>query len=256
MRYIRLHQRLLEWEWYGIPEMTALWVHLLLVANWEDKEWRGITVHRGELVSSLSHLSRDTGLSVSQVRTCLNRLQNSKQVSIETTNQMTKITICNYDSYQYICESQSQANDTQDGNQPLREIATTEEYKDIKKIDIKEISDKSDKEKSSERLYAAYPTRCPVSGRATGKSSKDKKKLITLLAKHSEDELLSIIKRYLADCIETKTYIKNFSTFLNNLPDYSQTQEAAAPAEPVSVESLFAEQFENGQRKRNTKPQS
>lgn len=73
---------------------------------------------------------------------------------------------------------------------------------------------------SVNRLYALYPSKCPVSGRATGKSYKDKEILTRLLREHSEEELSETIKRYIKDSTEQKSYIKNFSTFLHNLPDY------------------------------------
>jgi hypothetical protein len=70
------------------------------------------------------------------------------------------------------------------------------------------------------RIYSLYPTKCPVSGRATGKSSKDKAILSRLLRDHTEQELSNTITRYVRECVEQNCYLKNFSTFLNNLPDY------------------------------------
>lgn len=87
-------------------------------------------------------------------------------------------------------------------------------------------------EDSVNRLYALYPTKCPVSGRGTGKSSKDKKKLETLLKRHSEEELAGIIARYLSDCAAHQSYIKNFATFLNNLPDYGGATSGERPSRP------------------------
>lgn len=101
-----------------------------------------------------------------------------------------------------------------------------------------------------DRIYSLYPTKCPVSGRATGKSYKDKVKLESLLkGGHTEEELSDIIERYVKDCIRDKSYIKNFQTFLNNLPDYKtgdlwQNEPDTAQSEPVvyyqSLEELEA----------------
>ena len=79
---------------------------------------------------------------------------------------------------------------------------------------------------SVNRLYALYPSKCPVSGRATGKSHKDKEILTRLLREHSEEEISDTIKRYVKDSTEQKSYIKNFSTFLHNLPDYGYKTDA------------------------------
>lgn len=84
---------------------------------------------------------------------------------------------------------------------------------------------------SIERLYSYYPTKCPVSGRSTGKSSKDKRRIEVLLRTRTEGDLEHAIKTYVSDCIGTRTYIKNFATFLNNVPDYSE-KENKKPSNP------------------------
>ena len=38
------------------------------------------------------------------------------------------------------------------------------------------------------------------------------------------DNLEYIINRYIKECTENKIWIKNFSTFLNNLPDYAEEE--------------------------------
>lgn len=81
-----------------------------------------------------------------------------------------------------------------------------------------------------ERLYKLYPTKCPVNGvRSTGKSAKNKTQLRTLLKKHTAAELESTIKRYIQECIDSQTFIKNFATFLNQLPDYSEEETIFTP---------------------------
>lgn len=94
--------------------------------------------------------------------------------------------------------------------------------------------DKEDKEKeeffqerqreSSEevnRLYSLYPTKCPNTGRNLSKSSKDKTKIKSLLKKMSFDRLGMVTQWYIQNCTSGKfrPSFKNFSTFLNNLPD-------------------------------------
>lgn len=61
-------------------------------------------VRRGQLLTSRSILSRQTGLSERQVRTCLSRLKTTNQVTIETTgvstSRKTIVTLCKYEDYQ------------------------------------------------------------------------------------------------------------------------------------------------------------
>lgn len=98
--WIKLYNTLLDWEWKTDPKMVALWVHILLCANNEDGKFMGKPVQRGQFITSLAHLSRDIGLSVMTVRTCLKRLEKSECITTQSTNRNTYITICNYDSYQ------------------------------------------------------------------------------------------------------------------------------------------------------------
>jgi len=68
-------------------------------------------------------------------------------------------------------------------------------------------------------LYGLYPTKCPYSDRSTGKGSKNKKQIQTLLNSKSKNELEEAIKFYLEECSRTKTWLKNFQSCLNNLPE-------------------------------------
>lgn len=98
--WIKIHERLLDWKWASCPETLALWIHILLRANYKDSQWCGIEVPRGSLVTSVSRLSEHTGLSVKQVRTSLARLISTNEISSKRANNLTMLTICNYDSYQ------------------------------------------------------------------------------------------------------------------------------------------------------------
>jgi hypothetical protein len=69
------------------------------------------------------------------------------------------------------------------------------------------------------RLYSLYPNKCPVKNTSTGKGEKDKKKIGELLKTKSELEIETAINNYIADSRNGGRYIKNFSTFLNNMPD-------------------------------------
>ena len=74
-------------------------------------------------------------------------------------------------------------------------------------------------------IYSLYPTKCPNRKASTGKTSKNKEKIETLLSTKSKDELQKTIKRYLLECDRDKEFLKNFGTFLNNLPDYSEEDQ-------------------------------
>ena len=48
--YIRLYRSLLNWEWYQDRNTKAVFLHLLLTANYEPQKWQGIVVERGQIV--------------------------------------------------------------------------------------------------------------------------------------------------------------------------------------------------------------
>ena len=81
--YIALKKDFREWEWYGDTHSTILYLHLLLTANVEEKQWRGKKLERGELVSSPRELAIETGLSEGVVRTSLKKLRRTGYVTTE-----------------------------------------------------------------------------------------------------------------------------------------------------------------------------
>lgn len=98
--YVRLYRSFLAWEWYTDSNTKDLFLHLILTANWEPKKWRGITVERGQRVYSRASLAREMRLSERSVRTSLNHLISTGEVTNQTTPQYSIITIKNYDLYQ------------------------------------------------------------------------------------------------------------------------------------------------------------
>lgn len=98
--WVKLYRKFLDWEWHTSPETVSLLLHLILMANHEDKKWEGITIKRGQLVTTRDNLSETTGLSVQTIRTCINRLKSTNEITSTSTNKYTIITISNYDRYQ------------------------------------------------------------------------------------------------------------------------------------------------------------
>ena len=100
--WVKIHRKIIEWEWYQDSQMVHLFIHLLLSANHEDKKWRGHTVKRGQLITGLHKLSENTGISIQSLRTRLEKLSITREIVIKSTNKFSIITILNYEDYQII----------------------------------------------------------------------------------------------------------------------------------------------------------
>jgi hypothetical protein len=97
---------------------------------------------------------------------------------------------------------------------------------------------------STDRIYKLYPTKCPVSKRSSGKSKVNKRKIASLLnSDYTEDELTFIINKYVVECRAQGVYMKNFSTFLNNIPDYTIEESEEEIIEEPGVS--FLDRFEH-----------
>ena len=125
--WIKIFRKFKDWEWYGDINTSRLFLHLLLSVNYEDKKWRGKIIKRGSLITSIRHLSKDTGLSVQSVRTCLNFLKSTQEVTHRTTPQYTEVTVNKFSDYQQVTHLLT--NNQQTTN---KQLTTTKEVKNIR----------------------------------------------------------------------------------------------------------------------------
>lgn len=98
--HIKLHRGMLEWGWYTDLPTCKLWLHLLLRANYKACEWHGIEIPRGAFATSYTALSAESGLTVKQVRTALDKLKSTGEITVKTNRHYTVITVSKYDEYQ------------------------------------------------------------------------------------------------------------------------------------------------------------
>lgn len=97
--WIKLYRKICDWQWYQDAKMVHLFVHLMLKAS----IMKGSDLSDSwQLCTSLRILSKETGLSLQNIRTCIGKLQRTGEITFRTlpTHQQSIITICNSDSYQ------------------------------------------------------------------------------------------------------------------------------------------------------------
>ena len=149
--YIKEYRSIIEWEWYTDYKTAHLFRHCILKANIECKKWQGMTIERGSFVTSLANLSKETGLSIQNVRTSLNKLKSTQELTYTSTSRKTIITINNYNLYQ---DSNTNSNKQLTNNQQTtnKQLTTTKEYKNIrikenKNLFLCDFSKKTEEEK-------------------------------------------------------------------------------------------------------------
>jgi hypothetical protein len=98
--WIKIHRQILDWEWYSDNNAFRIFMHLILKANHKEKRYKGIELNCGSVITSRDILSLETGLSVQQIRTALDKLKSTNEITIETSSKGTIIQVVNYAKYQ------------------------------------------------------------------------------------------------------------------------------------------------------------
>ncbi len=98
--WIKLHRQIIDSEWFTDVNTNHLFTYCLLRANHKDATWRGIDIKRGCFITSLDTLSKETGLTIRQVRTSLDKLKVTSNLTSQPTNKYRLITITNYIKFQ------------------------------------------------------------------------------------------------------------------------------------------------------------
>lgn len=191
--WVKVYRKFLDWEWYDDINVCRLFLHLLLKANYKDKKWRGVIIKRGSFITSLGNLSKETGLSIQQVRSSLTKLKSTHEITKQSTSHYTVVTVKNYNEYQAI-------------NTPTNKQATNQQQ--LLKKDKKE---KNIYMSNFDSFWDKYPKKV-----AKKKSMEIYQRIVT--SKEKEDEILQGLDRYKNKWSKEKTdvkYIPNPTTWLN-----------------------------------------
>jgi len=98
--WIKLHRSIFNWEWYTNPIVARVFIHILLNAKPEDSMVKMTLVKRGEYMASRRQLSIETGLSGQNVRTAIQKLQATNDITCGPVGLRTIYAVVNYDKYQ------------------------------------------------------------------------------------------------------------------------------------------------------------
>lgn len=124
---------------------------------------------------------------------------------------------------------------------------TDDNYSDnytLNKTSNKEENSKKEDDEFVERMYKLYPTRCPVRNVYLGKCYKDKERIKRLLKTYSQEDIERVIKHEI-DEKYGKSYMSNFSTFLNNFPDPSELFSNKSYGYPKDINDVKEEDVQH-----------
>jgi len=136
--WIKLFRKFREWGWYNDCHTKDVFLELILTANFEDKEWNGILIKRGQTIVGRKQLSNILGFSEQSVRTALSHLKSTSEITSKSYNKFSVITINNYDKYQEVTNNLT-------NNQPAtnQQLTTPKEYKNKRIKEIRTYTDKN-----------------------------------------------------------------------------------------------------------------
>lgn len=100
--WIKIHRQIIDWEWFTDTTTFRVFLQLLLKANHKEKKYRGMVLKVGTIITSRDILAFETSLSVQQVRTALDKLKSTNEITIKTSSQGTIIEVVNYAKYQIV----------------------------------------------------------------------------------------------------------------------------------------------------------
>ena len=148
--WIKLFRKFREWGWYRDSHTKDLFLELLLTANFEDKEWNGILIKRGQTVVGRKQLAETLGFTEQNIRTSITKLKSTNEITSKIYSKFSVITINNFEKYQ-------QLTSTATSYQPAtnQQLTTPKEYKKERNkedINIDKKSFKKEKTYTEENL--------------------------------------------------------------------------------------------------------
>jgi len=214
--WVKLHRKFKNWEWSNSPNHVAVFIHLILDAQFSESKYRGKDVKVGQIITGRRRISTQTGVSEQSVRTILNDLKATHELTIKNMAKYSIITITNWDDYQ---QSTSISTSESTINQPSTNQQLTT-YKNVKNV----------KNEISNTKPLAFDAAKPIIDYLN--------KRISSSYKHYTKSTVSKIN---ARLLEGYT-VKDFHTVIDSKADQWQGSDMAKYLRP---ETLFGNKFES-----------
>lgn len=206
--WVSVPRSALSWEWYREPYTKDVFFHLYLIAQFKAISFKGIYLQRGQVITSIRQIAIETGISVRSVRTALNHLKTTQEVTQERHGKNTVFTVVNYDKYQ-----QTDTNTDTEATQKRHRSDTHPDNKNVRTQELKNLKTLSSSKLAEEfeKIWADYP-------RKEGK--KDAQRHYSAARKRGVeyDIIRAGVIAYRDHCVAEKTelrFIKQGSTYFS-----------------------------------------
>ena len=227
--WIKIHRKLLDWEWYDEPNTFRLFFHLLLKANHKPKKYRGVNIETGQVMTGFSLLAEQTGLTVQKVRTSLSNLKSTNEITIKSGNKGTVIQIVKYTDYQVATSK-----------------ITNEQQTDNKQVTTNK-NDNKEKNENNIEIYPSFDDFWDLYNKKVGREISLKK--WNKLKQIEKESIMLHIPNYKNSVSEIQ-YLKNPTTYLNGKcwNDEIITNKTQIKDGKKQFISDFANAIKNGQQ--------
>jgi hypothetical protein len=198
--WIKLHKDILRWGWYKDSTTKAVFIHLLLTANYEPSELFGRRINRGQAVFGYRELANTLGVGVQQARTAIEHLKSTREITLEATRRFSVATICKYEDYQ-TCDADG---NTRPNTQPNIELTQNQHTANTQVTPSKNIRIEEGKKKEK-NIYGEFGN--------VRLSDEERGKLTKLMGDKGADAYIERMSAYLTD--HPNKYKNHYATLLN-----------------------------------------
>lgn len=203
--WVKIHRKIVDWEWYNDTNVKVVFFHLLLTANYKKQQWKGQIILRGQKLTSIEHLADDVGLSTQQTRTALKKLKSTHEITMKTTNKNTLITIEKFNNYQF---------ETDEDNNPITNNQQTNNKQITTNKNIKNVNNVKNKKEQEEKIHFAE---------FVSMTNAEYEKLVSTYGKDFVDQCITVLDNYKGS--SGKTYKSDYRAILNWVIDENKQRQ-------------------------------
>ena len=149
--WVKVHRKLLDHGWFGNHKILVFWLYCLLKASHQFRRLMAgteeVQLRPGQFIFGRRRAAEETGLTEQQIRTCIDSLRRRKNLTINSTNKFSIVSIVKWDTYQ------NGKTDHQPANQP----STNQQVTSSQPHTITKECNKNTLSCDFEAFYDAYP---------------------------------------------------------------------------------------------------